>query len=382
MGLRFGMVVAFLGEVLTFAMQVFALQAGYSYASSIDPNSERQWRASHLCPTVREPLVLQPRRPRLNRPGLARSLGSVAVGGGAVDPAWGRPSRGWVHPCSSSFAAGVCPWRGCCSWLRSRLASSADYSRTAVAVAVVPGKRCSAPLSPSRCWRRCGGHLPAGPSPPVLWSWKGCLDADVGPFPAHRETHPPTAPQGADRGAVRFEQGFRLGRSIRRGRGSDGWSGRSLVAGRTRRNTSDAGLGLYHSIGPVSGDRLAAGTAGASIPASAALVDPVLPEIPGAVSITHSFRNARLTQTSQTESGRSTVTAARSEARKPQRSCCGVSVAVYFPFRSLVTSTLAVVDLNRPLPDRPAVIPSMRSAALLGWGAIIFSAHANTLGLE
>jgi len=84
--------------------------------------ASRQWRASHLCPTVREPLVLQPRRPRLNRPGLARSLGSVAVGGGAVDPAWGRPSRGWVHPCSSSLCGWGCPWRGCCSWLRSRLA--------------------------------------------------------------------------------------------------------------------------------------------------------------------------------------------------------------------------------------------------------------------
>jgi flagellar biosynthetic protein FliR len=39
-GLAVGVVIAFLGEVLTFAMQAFALQAGYAYASSIDPNSE------------------------------------------------------------------------------------------------------------------------------------------------------------------------------------------------------------------------------------------------------------------------------------------------------------------------------------------------------
>lgn len=39
-GLAVGVVIALLGEVLTFAMQAFALQAGYSYASSIDPNSE------------------------------------------------------------------------------------------------------------------------------------------------------------------------------------------------------------------------------------------------------------------------------------------------------------------------------------------------------
>ncbi|MBA3974779.1 MAG: hypothetical protein C0504_11255 [Candidatus Solibacter sp.] len=39
-GLAVGVVIALLGEVLTFAMQVFGLQAGYSYASSIDPNSD------------------------------------------------------------------------------------------------------------------------------------------------------------------------------------------------------------------------------------------------------------------------------------------------------------------------------------------------------
>lgn len=39
-GLAVGLVVAFMNEVLTFAVQAFALQAGYAYASSIDPNSE------------------------------------------------------------------------------------------------------------------------------------------------------------------------------------------------------------------------------------------------------------------------------------------------------------------------------------------------------
>jgi len=40
LGLLAGVVAGLLGELFVFAVQTFALQAGYSYASSIDPNSE------------------------------------------------------------------------------------------------------------------------------------------------------------------------------------------------------------------------------------------------------------------------------------------------------------------------------------------------------
>lgn len=40
LGLFAGVIAGFLGELFVIAVQTFALQAGYSYASSIDPNSE------------------------------------------------------------------------------------------------------------------------------------------------------------------------------------------------------------------------------------------------------------------------------------------------------------------------------------------------------
>ncbi len=90
-GLAVGMVVAFLGEVLTFAMQVFALQAGYSYASSIDPNSEADSGVllifALLCGNL---LFFSLGGHRLIVRAFARSLEVWPVGGGAVDPAWGE----------------------------------------------------------------------------------------------------------------------------------------------------------------------------------------------------------------------------------------------------------------------------------------------------
>lgn len=89
-GLAVGMVVAFLSEMLTFAMQVFALQAGYAYASSIDPNSEADSGVllifALLCGNL---LFFSFGGHRLIIRAFARSLEVWPVGGGAVDPAWG-----------------------------------------------------------------------------------------------------------------------------------------------------------------------------------------------------------------------------------------------------------------------------------------------------
>ncbi len=89
-GLAVGMVVAFLGEVLTFAMQMFSLQAGYSYASSIDPNSEADSGVllvfALLCGNL---LFFSFGGHRLIIRAFARSLEVWPVGGGAVNPAWG-----------------------------------------------------------------------------------------------------------------------------------------------------------------------------------------------------------------------------------------------------------------------------------------------------
>ncbi len=90
-GLAVGLVVAFLSEMLTFAMQIFALQAGYAYASSIDPNSQADSGVllifALLCGNL---LFFTFGGHRLIIRAFARSLEVWPVGGGAVDPAWGE----------------------------------------------------------------------------------------------------------------------------------------------------------------------------------------------------------------------------------------------------------------------------------------------------
>jgi flagellar biosynthetic protein FliR len=88
-GLAVGVVVAFLGEVLTFAMQAFALQAGYAYASSIDPNSEADSGVllvfALLCGNV---LFFTLGGHRLVVKAFARSLEVWPVGGSAASLDW------------------------------------------------------------------------------------------------------------------------------------------------------------------------------------------------------------------------------------------------------------------------------------------------------
>ncbi|HPT27928.1 MAG TPA: flagellar biosynthetic protein FliR [Bryobacteraceae bacterium] len=90
-GLAVGVVVAFLGEVLTFAMQTFALQAGYSYASSIDPNSEADSGVllvfALLCGNI---LFFVFGGHRLVVKAFARSLDVWPVGGSAASLAWAQ----------------------------------------------------------------------------------------------------------------------------------------------------------------------------------------------------------------------------------------------------------------------------------------------------
>lgn len=88
-GLAVGVLVAILGEVMTFAMQAFAMQAGYSYASSIDPNSEADSGIllvfALLCGNV---LFFVSGGHRLVVRAFARSLETWPAGGGAAHLAW------------------------------------------------------------------------------------------------------------------------------------------------------------------------------------------------------------------------------------------------------------------------------------------------------
>jgi flagellar biosynthetic protein FliR len=90
-GLAVGVVVALLGELLPFAMQIFALQAGYSYASSIDPNSEAD---SGVLPVVAQLcgnlLFFTLGGHRLVIKAFARSLEVWPAGGGSFGQAWGE----------------------------------------------------------------------------------------------------------------------------------------------------------------------------------------------------------------------------------------------------------------------------------------------------
>lgn len=88
-GLAVGVLVALLGEVLTFAMQAFAMQAGYSYASSIDPNSDADSGVllvfAQLCSNM---LFFVFGGHRMIIRAFARSLEVWPVGGGAAGLAW------------------------------------------------------------------------------------------------------------------------------------------------------------------------------------------------------------------------------------------------------------------------------------------------------
>lgn len=88
-GLAVGVVVALLGEMLNFSMQAFAMQAGYSYASSIDPNSEADSGIllvfALLCGNI---LFFVFGGHHLVIRAFARSLEVWPIGGGAVNSAW------------------------------------------------------------------------------------------------------------------------------------------------------------------------------------------------------------------------------------------------------------------------------------------------------
>jgi len=88
-GLAVGVLVALLCELLTFAMQAFAMQAGYSYASSIDPNSEADSGMllvfALLCSNI---LFFVFGGHRLVIRAFARSLEVWPAGGGAARLAW------------------------------------------------------------------------------------------------------------------------------------------------------------------------------------------------------------------------------------------------------------------------------------------------------
>jgi flagellar biosynthesis protein FliR len=93
-GLAVGVVVALLSEVLTFAMQAFALQAGYSYASSIDPNSDADSGVLLiLALLVSNLLFFALGGHHLVIRAFATSLEVWPVGGAAATIAWGDAVR-------------------------------------------------------------------------------------------------------------------------------------------------------------------------------------------------------------------------------------------------------------------------------------------------
>lgn len=93
-GLAAGVVIALLAEVLTFAMQAFALQAGYSYASSIDPNSEADSGVLLIFALlVSNLLFFSLGGHHLVIRAFARSLEIWPVGGAAANLAWADAVR-------------------------------------------------------------------------------------------------------------------------------------------------------------------------------------------------------------------------------------------------------------------------------------------------
>ena len=93
-GLAAGVVIALLAEVLTFAMQAFALQAGYSYASSIDPNSEADSGVLLvLALLVSNLLFFSLGGHHMIIRAFARSLDIWPVGGAAASIAWADAVR-------------------------------------------------------------------------------------------------------------------------------------------------------------------------------------------------------------------------------------------------------------------------------------------------
>jgi flagellar biosynthetic protein FliR len=93
-GLAVGVTIAFLSEVLTLAMQAFALQAGYSYASSIDPNSDADSGVLLvLALLVSNLLFFSLGGHHLVIRAFARSLEIWPVGGAAANIAWADAVR-------------------------------------------------------------------------------------------------------------------------------------------------------------------------------------------------------------------------------------------------------------------------------------------------
>jgi flagellar biosynthetic protein FliR len=81
LGLMAGIIAGFLGDLLVLTVQTFALQAGYSYASSIDPNSEADSNVlQSLAQLVSTLLFFQAGLPGVLLQAFERSLGSWPPG--------------------------------------------------------------------------------------------------------------------------------------------------------------------------------------------------------------------------------------------------------------------------------------------------------------